>query len=83
MARRSPPVTGLFEEQHPDTSPRAAEHAAGKFSDSRSTTRSEPLIPEDERGSIVWYAKEQNRLREEGMKSASVWWAAKGIKWPT
>lgn len=32
--------------------------------------------------SIAWYAKEQRRLYEAGLMSASAWWAARGRKWP-
>jgi hypothetical protein len=37
--------------------------------------------PEDT-GSIRWYAEVQKRLWEEGVKSASAYWAKRGVRWP-
>lgn len=31
---------------------------------------------------IEWFAQEQNRLYEEGVKSASSYWLARGRIWP-
>ncbi len=33
-------------------------------------------------GSIEYFAKEQKRLYEEGVKSASAYWLARGKVWP-
>ena len=33
-------------------------------------------------GSLRWYAEAQKRLWEEGVKSASAYWAKRGVRWP-
>ena len=36
----------------------------------------------DAPGSVVWYALQQQEYREEGIRSASEFWRAKGLTWP-
>ena len=71
----APKTLDLFAEQV------APEDLAGGAEEGQGMVR-EPSRGERGPGSVAWYALQQQEYREEGIRSASEYWRAKGVRWP-
>ena len=61
--------------------PVALETVAGGAQEEQGLVR-EPSGGERGPGSVAWYALRQKEYYEEGIRSASEFWRAKGLTWP-
>ena len=74
---RSPRQAELFsaEQVAPEAVAGGAEEGQGPVGEKAGDRADAP-------GSVVWYALRQKEYYEEGIRSASEFWRAKGLTWP-